>query len=114
MKILPKVDFLKNIELSVLLCLFVLITGCVTATHDHDAASSQTTTVHHSDNNGGVVTSSNTAVPVTNTATTTSTTSTTNTTAVHHEGVIGSVFHAIGAVLAFPFILIGNVIQAIF
>jgi hypothetical protein len=96
----------RFIHMSLALCLVMATgSGCASTTH----RTTTTETVKDSDNNSEV------AQPLVNQTSSTSTTSSTTTTKEpEHRGVIGSVFHAIGAVLAFPFILIGNVIQAIF
>lgn len=46
-------------------------------------------------------------------ASTVETNQTTTTTEVKQRGLIGSVFHGIGAVLAFPFELVANIIKTI-
>lgn len=80
--------------------------GCAETTHH----ATTTETVQNSNGTGTNTTVTNTTPVSQNSTSSTSTTTTTQ----NHQGAIGTVFHAIGAVLAFPFILIGNIIQAIF
>ena len=118
-------EFSKQlIYMSLSFCVLAAVgTGCA-ATHRSSVSETSVTS-----NNGGTITTTTPAVvtgstvngttvtttaPVATQHTTTSSTTTTTEHEPEHRGVIGSVFHAIGAVLAFPFIVIGNVIQAIF
>jgi hypothetical protein len=108
---------LKPIYLSSVIFLILSLgtAGCA-ENYAHRTTSTQSTV---DNGNGGTVTTTTPGVTPAATSTTTTTpgtssTSTTSTTATTtHEGPVMTVFHAIGTVLAFPFFLIGNIIQTI-
>jgi len=87
----------------VLLVFIAMAAGCAT-TSTHKTTTTETTVQAPAD----------TAAPRT-TAVEHSTTTTTNTeTKPQHTGIIGGLFHIIGSIIAFPFLVVGNLLRAIF
>jgi hypothetical protein len=121
MKLLPSIHDLKRAQVGLVLlaCLALAVSGCAYHTHHRDAASSTQTATVKTTNAADNAVVANTTVPAQPAAATSSTTTTTTSSSDlhdddhHHHGPIGSVFHVIGAVIAFPFLLIGNLVTAI-
>lgn len=80
------------------------VMGCASS---RKTTTTETTNVQHPNSEASQVEEKPTALVST-------TTSTTTETKPQHTGIIGGLFHIIGTIIAFPFVVIGNVLQAIF
>ncbi len=86
--------------------LLFLITTAMGCASGRKTTTTETTTVHNS-------VAVNPA-PAKVEKTTTTTTTNTDTKPPQHTGILGGFFQVVGSIIAFPFIVIGNVFRAIF